>query len=75
VTPEEQPLGLFGPAPGDAVGPTLDALGIDPVMRAQAREDVAGGLRLESGRVVAASPPTTSSTSPTSSRGRSRGLV
>jgi hypothetical protein len=42
VTPEEQPLGLFGPAPGDAVGPTLDALGIDLVMRAQAREVVAG---------------------------------
>jgi sulfide:quinone oxidoreductase len=54
VTPEEQPLGIFGPAPGDAVAPTLDALGIELVMRAQAREVVAGGLRLEGGGVVAA---------------------
>jgi sulfide:quinone oxidoreductase len=54
VTPEERPLDLFGSAPGDAVAPTLDALGIELVMRAQAREVVAGGLRLQGGGVVAA---------------------
>jgi sulfide:quinone oxidoreductase len=54
VTPEQRPLGLFGPTPGDALAPTLDALGIELVTRAQPREVVAGELRLEGGKVVPA---------------------
>jgi sulfide:quinone oxidoreductase len=54
VTPEKQPLCLFGSAARDAVAPTLDALGIELVTGAQPREVVAGGLRLDSGEVVAA---------------------
>jgi len=54
VTPEEQPLGLFGPAACDAVMPMLDALGIDFIAGAQPREIVPGGLRLDDGEVVVA---------------------
>jgi sulfide:quinone oxidoreductase len=54
VTPEEHPLVLFGPAARDALMPTLDALGIELVTRAQPRDVVAGGLRLGDGTVVAA---------------------
>jgi len=54
VTPEEHPLGLFGPAARDAVGPTLDALGIELILCAQPREVVAGGLRLDDGEIIAA---------------------
>jgi sulfide:quinone oxidoreductase len=54
VTPEEHPLGLFGPAAGDAIAPMLDALGIELITRAQPREVVPGGLRLDDGKLVAA---------------------
>jgi sulfide:quinone oxidoreductase len=54
VTPEEHPLVLFGPAARDALMPTLDALGIELVTRAQPRGVVAGGLLLGDGAVVAA---------------------
>jgi sulfide:quinone oxidoreductase len=54
VTPEEQPLGLFGPAAADAVAPTLDALSMELVVGRQARELVAGGLRLDGGEIVPA---------------------
>ena len=52
VTPEAQPLGLFGPAAREAVMPLLDAFGIELVTDAQPRQVVPGGLRLEGGRVV-----------------------
>jgi sulfide:quinone oxidoreductase len=54
VTPEEHPLGLFGPAAPEAVLPILDALGIELVTHAQPRDRVAGGLRLGDGGFVAA---------------------
>jgi sulfide:quinone oxidoreductase len=54
VTPELQPLELFGPAAREALGPTLEALEIEVVACAQPREVVATGLRLADGRVVAA---------------------
>jgi sulfide:quinone oxidoreductase len=54
VTPEKQPLQLFGPAARDALTPTLDALGIDLITRAQPREVVAGALKLADGQLIAA---------------------
>jgi len=54
VTPERRPLDLFGPAASDAVIPMLDALGIELTLRAQPREVLARGLRLEGGELVAA---------------------
>ena len=54
VTPESQPLELFGPAGADALAPLLDALGIEFVPDAQPRGLVAGGLRLHDGSTVAA---------------------
>lgn len=54
VTPEEQPLGLFGPTAAAAITPTLDTLGIELVVGRQARELVAGGLRLDGGEIVPA---------------------
>jgi sulfide:quinone oxidoreductase len=53
VTPEEHPLGLFGPAARDALAPTLDALAVELTLQAQPREVVAGGLRLDNGEVLA----------------------
>ena len=52
VTPEEEPLGVFGPAARTAVMPMLDVLGIDLITNAQPREVVARGLRLEGGTTV-----------------------
>ena len=52
VTPEEEPLGLFGSAARSAVMPMLDVLGIDLITNAQPREVLAGGLRLEGGTTV-----------------------
>ena len=54
VTPEQHPLELFGSAAYDAIGPLLDTLGIEVVLRAQPRETVDDGLRLADGEVVAA---------------------
>jgi len=54
VTPEQYPLELFGPAARDAVTPMLEALGIELVARAQPRDVVARGLRLETGELIAA---------------------
>lgn len=54
VTPEDQPLGLFGPAARDALGPVFDALGIEVTTGASPRAVVTGGLRLADGSVIAA---------------------
>jgi sulfide:quinone oxidoreductase len=54
VTPEEHPLGVFGPAARDAVVPMLDALGIELVTGAQARTVEPDGLRLDGGELVPA---------------------
>jgi len=54
VTPEEQPLELFGPAARDAIAPTLDALGIDLITHAQPREVLDGALRLAGDRMITA---------------------
>jgi sulfide:quinone oxidoreductase len=54
VTPEDDPLGVFGPAARDAVLPMLEALGIELIVRAQPREVLAGALRLDDGALIAA---------------------
>jgi sulfide:quinone oxidoreductase len=54
VTPEEHPLGVFGPAARDALHPMLDAVGIELVTGAQPRAVEAGGLRLHGGDLVRA---------------------
>ena len=53
VTPEQHPLDLFGPAASDAVMPMLDALGIELTLRAQPRDVLTRGLRLDDGELVA----------------------
>lgn len=54
VTPERHPLELFGRAARDALMPTLEVLDVGVTSRAQPREVVAGGLRLDDGEVVRA---------------------
>ena len=54
VTPEDRPLGVFGPAAHTAVMPMLDALGIELIANAQPRGVVAGGLRLDGGTILEA---------------------
>jgi sulfide:quinone oxidoreductase len=54
VTPEPRALALLGTAARDAVMPLLDALGVELVTDAQACERLPDGLRLRSGREVAA---------------------
>jgi sulfide:quinone oxidoreductase len=54
VTPEQHPLDLFGPAASDAVMPMLDALGIELTLRAQPRDMLTLGVRLDDGELVAA---------------------
>ncbi|HVF78046.1 MAG TPA: FAD/NAD(P)-binding oxidoreductase [Solirubrobacteraceae bacterium] len=54
VTPEEHPLGMFGATASDAVGPMIDALGIELITGSQPRGVVAGGLRCNDGTIVAA---------------------
>jgi sulfide:quinone oxidoreductase len=54
VTPEQHPLDIFGAAAGDAVFPLLEALGVEFVPGAVAREVVTGGLRLADDGFVAA---------------------
>jgi sulfide:quinone oxidoreductase len=54
VTPEEHPLGLFGSAARDALGPLLAALGIEVLTHAQPRDVARGGLRVDDGRLIAA---------------------
>ncbi|MEY2513819.1 MAG: sulfide:quinone oxidoreductase [bacterium] len=54
VTPEQQPLAIFGAAAGDALKPMLEMLGVEVVTGAQPREVVAGGVLLDDGAVVAA---------------------
>jgi sulfide:quinone oxidoreductase len=54
VTPEQHALDVFGAAAREAVAPMLAALDVELVTRAQPREVVAGGVRLESGEIVAA---------------------
>jgi sulfide:quinone oxidoreductase len=53
VTPEEQPLGLFGPAASDAVRPMLDALGIELITSARPLGVVDGALRVADGELAA----------------------
>jgi sulfide:quinone oxidoreductase len=53
VTPEEQPLALFGAAASDAVRPMLDALGIDLVTGARPLGVVDGALRVADGELAA----------------------
>jgi len=54
ITPEAQALELLGPAARAAVGPMLDALGIELVANAQPRTVVDGGLLLCDGALVEA---------------------
>jgi sulfide:quinone oxidoreductase len=54
VTPEQQPLALFGPAAADAIGPLLETLRIDLTLGAQPREIAPAGPMLEGGEVIAA---------------------
>jgi sulfide:quinone oxidoreductase len=54
VTPEQEPLALFGPAAAGAIRPLLETLGIDLVLGAQPRELAAAGALLDSGEVIAA---------------------
>lgn len=54
VTPEDQPLGLFGPAALDALLPTLSALDVELMPRAQPRAVVDGGLKVADGAVIPA---------------------
>ncbi len=54
VTPEAQALELLGPAARAAVGPMLDALGVELVANAQPRAVVDGGVLLSDGALVEA---------------------
>ncbi len=54
VTPEAHALELLGPAARDAVGPLLDALGIELIAHAQPRAIVDGGLRTDDGAIIEA---------------------
>lgn len=54
VTPEQHPLELFGPAAHDALLPILQMLAVEAIPRAQPREVVPQGLRLDDGEVIAA---------------------
>ena len=53
VTPEAQPLGLFGAAASDAVRPMLDALGIELITGARPLGVVDGALRVADGELAA----------------------
>ena len=54
VTPEDHALELLGPAARDAVGPLLDAAGIELMTGVQPRAVVAGGLQLDDDSVIEA---------------------
>jgi sulfide:quinone oxidoreductase len=54
VTPENDPLAVFGPAARDAVVPLLEALDVELITRAQPCAVAAGGVHLRNGGVVAA---------------------
>ena len=54
VTPEQEPLALFGPAAAGALRPLLDTLGVELVLRAQPREIASAGALLDGGDVIAA---------------------
>ena len=71
MTPEESPLGLFGPAAAEAVRPMLDALGIELLLRARPLGLV--GWR-PARRRRRARRPTTSSRSARSARAACPGL-
>jgi sulfide:quinone oxidoreductase len=53
VTPEDQPLGLFGAAASDAVRPMLDALGIELITGARPLGVMDGALRVADGELAA----------------------
>jgi len=53
VTPEDQPLGLFGPAARDAITPMLAALGIELITGARVLGVVDGALRVADGELAA----------------------
>jgi sulfide:quinone oxidoreductase len=53
VTPEHEPLALFGPAAADAIRPLLKTLGVELVLRAQPREIGSAGALLDGGEVFA----------------------
>ena len=54
VTPESDPLAVFGPAARDAVVPLLEALDVELITRAQPCAVVAGGVDLRAGGLVVA---------------------
>jgi sulfide:quinone oxidoreductase len=54
VTPEREPLAVFGAAGAEAIEPLLEARGIELVTCAQPRDVVAGGIRLQDGGFVPA---------------------
>ena len=54
VTPERDPLAIFGAAAAEAIVPLLEARGVQLLTGAQPRAVVAGGLRLHDGGFVAA---------------------
>ena len=54
VTPEQEPLALFGPAAADAIRPLLDTLDVELRLGAQPREIGLAGPLLDGGDVIVA---------------------